>query len=311
MKGGIYLMTEVICGIYEIFNIINNKRYIGQSVNIYKRWNSHVSELNKNSHKNLYLQRAWSKYGEDNFRFSILEKCDAKYLDERENYYIEKYSTMDELFGYNLTSGGNSKKIVSQQSVDKMIDSRWTNEKREQQSMAISGNNNPMFAKFGSKNAESKPVLCVNTGIIFESMKLAAKWCGLKNSPMIGEVCRGKRKSAGKHPVSGEKLKWEFVNKEDKYCHSPRLDCHLSEEQKRALSEANRNKEPCNKIKRKVYCLELNVEFDNPTCAAKELNLKVYGIIECCKGNRQTCGGYHWMYTDQIANHNKINDLAM
>jgi hypothetical protein len=42
----------------------------------------------------------------------------------------------------------------------------------------------------------------------------AARWCGLTNSSSIGQVCNktGKRKTAGKHPVTKEKLLWEFVN---------------------------------------------------------------------------------------------------
>ena len=41
----------------------------------------------------------------------------------------------------------------------------------------------------------------------------AARWCGLKNSSSIGQICNktGKQKTAGKHPETGERLYWEFV----------------------------------------------------------------------------------------------------
>lgn len=55
------------CGIYCIRNKINNNKYIGQSVNIEKRFETHKHFLNKNSHHNRHLRRAWDKYGEHSF----------------------------------------------------------------------------------------------------------------------------------------------------------------------------------------------------------------------------------------------------
>ena len=61
-----------------------------------------------------------------------------------------------------------------------------------------------------------KQVLCINTGEIFPTMMDAARWCGLSNSSSIGQVCNhtGKQKTAGKHPETGEKLQWEFIENE-------------------------------------------------------------------------------------------------
>ena len=58
-----------------------------------------------------------------------------------------------------------------------------------------------------------KKVRCINTGEIFDCMMDAARWCGLVNSASIGQICNktGKQKTAGKHPVTKEKLLWEFV----------------------------------------------------------------------------------------------------
>ena len=56
-------------GIYCIENTINNKKYIGQSVEIENRWSKHRSELNKNKHDNDYLQKSWNKYGEKILNF--------------------------------------------------------------------------------------------------------------------------------------------------------------------------------------------------------------------------------------------------
>ena len=93
-------------GIYCIENTVNNKKYIGLSRNIEQRWNEHRSKLRRGKHANIYLQRSWNNYGEDAFRFYVIEFCDADMLSEREEYYINKERTLSHEFGYNLTKGG-------------------------------------------------------------------------------------------------------------------------------------------------------------------------------------------------------------
>lgn len=63
------------------------------------------------------------------------------------------------------------------------------------------------------KSKGGKKIMCLNTGEIFNCMMDAARWCGLKNASSIGQVCNktGKQKTAGKHPLTGEALQWEFV----------------------------------------------------------------------------------------------------
>jgi len=58
-------------GIYTITNTISGKIYIGQTINIRRRWHSHHWHLRKNAHRNSHLQRAWNKYGEKAFVFKV------------------------------------------------------------------------------------------------------------------------------------------------------------------------------------------------------------------------------------------------
>ena len=59
-----------------------------------------------------------------------------------------------------------------------------------------------------------KLVRCINTGEIFHSIPEAAAWANIKSKSNIRECCdgSGRYKSAGKHPITGEKLKWEYVD---------------------------------------------------------------------------------------------------
>lgn len=60
-------------GIYAIINNITNKRYIGSYIDIRDRFWRHKSALRKNRHPNAHLQNSWTKYGEENFTFNIIE----------------------------------------------------------------------------------------------------------------------------------------------------------------------------------------------------------------------------------------------
>ena len=63
-------------GIYIIKNLLNEKIYVGSSVNIKKRFQEHKLNLRKNEHANFHLQKSWNLHGEENFIFVELEYCD-------------------------------------------------------------------------------------------------------------------------------------------------------------------------------------------------------------------------------------------
>ena len=94
-------------GIYKITNLINNKSYIGQSINIEKRIKEHFwkSKNQKDISFNSILHQAIRKYGEENFKWEILEECDVEKIDELEQQYIQKYNTLSPN-GYNILPGG-------------------------------------------------------------------------------------------------------------------------------------------------------------------------------------------------------------
>lgn len=81
-------MIKNVPGVYEIFNTVSKKRYVGSTtIGVIKRWNDHKSQLRTNKHPNIHLQRSWNKHGSEAFQFRILEVC-INVL-EREQFYID------------------------------------------------------------------------------------------------------------------------------------------------------------------------------------------------------------------------------
>jgi group I intron endonuclease len=75
-------------GVYKITNIINNKCYVGSSINIYNRFHTHRNKLKNKTHSSQHLTNSYHKYGDSNFQFEILEYCIN--ITEREQYWINK-----------------------------------------------------------------------------------------------------------------------------------------------------------------------------------------------------------------------------
>lgn len=110
-------------GIYQIRNVVNNKVYIGSTFEFRKRKTQHFADLRNNRHYNEHLQRAFNKYGEENFKFEIIEIIEDKnILEEKEKYYIDSFFTYDENNGYNVSIPGRIQKYkgMSEETKEKL-----------------------------------------------------------------------------------------------------------------------------------------------------------------------------------------------
>jgi len=130
---------KVIIGIYQIKNKINQKSYIGKSKNIKSRFHQHKQR------PPVLLEKAFNKYGIENFDFLILEECLFEQLNEREIYYIDSLKPE-----YNLTCGGTGgdtfslqaikrKKEISEKKRQKMLGFKRTEENKQNISKAKKG----------------------------------------------------------------------------------------------------------------------------------------------------------------------------
>lgn len=100
---------------------------------------------------------------------------------------------------------------------------KLTDEQKKKRSEKQKGKNHPFYGKHhteetkkkmsesrkGEKNPKAKKIICVTTGEIFDCIKHGGEKYNVHSSD-ISRCCTGKRKSAGKHPVTGEKLVWRY-----------------------------------------------------------------------------------------------------
>ena len=172
-------------GIYKI--TINDKVYVGLSVDIVKRIMCHKSLLRNNRHSNNHLQSAYNKY--KSFDWEVLEE-DKEWIEEKEIMWIDKLDTYKN--GYNQNDGGAAGKS--------------TEESRRKQSIASSGKNNPMYGKdwrvgktkeelvrYSAVAAEKSRNRLVKQSTIEKLRILNAAeknplWCGVSTEEMIEKV---------------------------------------------------------------------------------------------------------------------------
>jgi group I intron endonuclease len=158
-------------GIYILENKINDKCYVGQSIDVNKRLIRHKCHGNCKNNKML-INRAISKYGWDNFEKLIFPFSEV-YLDKAEQFVIQIQNSIVPN-GYNLETGGHDNKHVTEETKKKI-------------SAANAGEKNPMFGKTGEKAPSY------------------GKKCPEQSKRVSGEKnpCYGR--TGNKHPMFGKK----------------------------------------------------------------------------------------------------------
>lgn len=112
-------------GIYIIRNLATEKVYVGSTINFNKRWQTHKTNLKKNKHSSIKLQRSYNKHGLDKFVFEIIERIpyDKEIIIEREDFFIKTYNSKvngyniaDAAFGDVLSTHPNKTEIIKKMS---------------------------------------------------------------------------------------------------------------------------------------------------------------------------------------------------
>lgn len=158
------MSNEDYGGVYRIVNNINYKLYIGSSVHINRRIYTHIQALNGQYHGNVHLQKAWDKYGSENFSFEIIEVIDGTEEDirKREQYWLDYYRSYDYNLGYNISHyaiGGGGYE-VSDDTRQKLSESHkgkvHSEETKKKMSEIKQGEHNPFYGKFHTEETKAQ-----------------------------------------------------------------------------------------------------------------------------------------------------------
>lgn len=101
------MIKNILPCVYRIWNIKTNMFYIGSALNYKNRWKNHRNSLISGTHRNIHLQNAWNKYGENSFRFEVLEfYCNKEVMLNREQRFIDIALIINKknLYNINLTT---------------------------------------------------------------------------------------------------------------------------------------------------------------------------------------------------------------
>lgn len=145
--------TKYKSGIYIILNKINGKAYVGSAANLEARLYYHKNTLQKRIHVNIYLQRAWDKYGEENFEFRIVLYCNNKERLLREQELIDEYISKNIAYNIYPTAGSPLGSIHSKDTKEKMSNTRKEYWKTVEH---LFGTDNPFYGKQHTKITKEK-----------------------------------------------------------------------------------------------------------------------------------------------------------
>lgn len=215
--------------IYKVTNNFNNKIYIGQTIQPYqKRWNHHLEESKLGSETKFH--RAIRKYGKDAFRVEVIEEIPNEDLNEREIYWIDYYNSYNN--GYNSTPGGDNpprndipvicietntiynsckdaerKTGISSVRISECVRHAYNRlTVNNLHWMTVEEYNKTGYIPKKSKNEiNSKKVICVETGIVYNSILEASKKTSISRQSI--------RRSCENITKNPTKFHWNYYNK--------------------------------------------------------------------------------------------------
>ena len=205
--------------IYKITNDINNKVYIGKTIDtIQVRWNHHKSDAYAPAHspkvEKRPLYEAIRKYGIEHFSIKVVEECPLEELDERERYWIEQYQSFKN--GYNATLGGDGRpyldyslivKTYNQlKSIKQTAEILHIDRSSVSKALLATKSYTSEQIKENANNANCHVVgqYDLNDNLIATFPSVKAAEAAVPTGRHIGAVCMGKRKTAGGY-------KWKYI----------------------------------------------------------------------------------------------------
>lgn len=298
-----------LIGIYKITNLINNKVYIGQTIDYERRINEHIRHYpNSNYHDfNSLLYRAIRKYGINNFSFEMIEECDTNELDDKEIKWIKKYNAYcnwPNSNGYNMTIGGQgNRKITPEQVLEE-----WN-------------------------NGLSKQEIVKKFSLSTTTVKFYLRTCNISTKEILERSVRNKSKPVSQYSLKGEYLQsYPSISEAVRSIHDRKAStsgiCEacsnnhsnttaygyiwkytddstpIEELVKRATNVIHHKDRAINQytLDGKYVKTFLTIKDAADSCGIKSAS----AITNVCNGRAKTSGGYIWKYAEI----NKINKIT-
>lgn len=263
-----------ISGIYSIYNIVTDEHYIGQSINLYKRINEHIRKLRLGNHKysnhgKTLLQKAWDKYGERSFVFSVIETCEKDFLDDREVYWIEFYHCNYAKYnkGYNYNKGGSAtyKKEKRKTNKNKLVVHKGEEQK------VISKHELSQYKEMGYITGFSE----TNKEKMFKNINKYREYPVGENHPLYGKKLTKEHRNKLSKSHKGHKLTNEQINK--------RTETNIKNGKILSVCQFDTN----------GNFLE---EYENAEDVKRKTGFDSTYIRDCCKGKYKMAHGYIWKF---------------
>ena len=193
-------------GIYKITNP-NNKIYVGQSINIERRFTSYKNLNGVRGQK--ALENSFFKHGVLNHKFEILEECSVILLNDKERYWQDYYDVLKDGLNCKLTKSNDKSGFLTQEIKNKISNSHKgiIPNKKTRLKMSNSAKirvrkphtktqcQNISLAKKGKKLSENhrlklcKKVIDFSTKITYNSVEEAAIKFNLNKSTLTQYLC--------------------------------------------------------------------------------------------------------------------------
>lgn len=280
--------------IYIAVNSVNGKRYIGiTSRDLGKRAREHFSSAKRNEHNGSF-HRAIRKYGFYSFTFEVLEVCETKQAAKQRE--IELIAELHP--EYNSTLGGDGRLGGGFTNDGLRRISEFHKGKKWQLGKNHKQETKDRLREIGLQNIEKwkeyshlgpmasrKPVVCLNTGKIYESA-VAAAAANSVSSSMIVELClRNKRRKAAKNLV--------FRYFGDHYGGLAEVEKVLAER------DVNRKRYP-KSLTKPIICVTYGIKFSSATAASEEYCISRQSISEVCNGGSKSVYGLTFKYIEDL-----------
>ena len=197
--------------IYKITNDINDKIYVGKTTTtIEQRWKEHQRQYIRSAYEKRPLYNAMIKYGIEHFSIEQIEECSISELNECEKYWIKQYNSYKD--GYNATLGGDGTIYANYEEIYNLFQQGLNGYQIHKElgydfrtiAKALNQYNITTESRQKRENEKRKKAVIQIDKDTGEELNKYSSLCEASNAvgastdkgTHIGQVCRGKRKTA-------------------------------------------------------------------------------------------------------------------